>query len=138
MDFLLHRAPTESICSLGLTFMTSRDLGHYGMLSRAETDFLKGEKQAKPNQLRYLRHCVKRKIRALRENDLPAIMANDWARAMFRNAIEANNGGAIESNSALRTPLSETQDLSGPDSNGRPPPCEGGIILRETGRARGT
>jgi hypothetical protein len=33
------------------------------MLSRAETDFLRGEKRAKPNQLRYLRHCVRRKIK---------------------------------------------------------------------------
>ena len=47
------------------------------MLSRAETEFLRGEKQAKPQQLRYLRHCVRRKIRALKENDLPAIMANE-------------------------------------------------------------
>ena len=114
LDFLLHRAPTAARCSLGLTFMTSRDLGHYGMLSRAETDFLRGEKQAKPNQLRYLRHCVRRKIRALGDHDLPAIMANEWASAIFRSAIEGNNGHAIESNSAVETPLSETQDLSGP------------------------
>ena len=84
------------------------------MLSRAETDFLRSEKQAKPNQLRYLRHCVKKKIIALGENDLPAIMANEWARALFRNAIEANNGCAIESNSASETHHTETQDLSGP------------------------
>ena len=84
------------------------------MLSRAETDFLRGEKQAKPNQLRYLRHCVKRKITALGEHDLPAIMTNDWASAMFRSAIEANNGAAIESNSASEAHPSETQDLSGP------------------------
>jgi hypothetical protein len=37
------------------------------MLSTAETDFLRGEKQAEPNQLRYLRHCVRRKIKALGE-----------------------------------------------------------------------
>ncbi len=84
------------------------------MLSRAETDFLRGEKQAKPNQLRYLRHCVRKKIGALGENDLPAIMASEWASAMFRSAIEANNGDAIESNSVAETPPSETQDLSGP------------------------
>ncbi len=84
------------------------------MLSRAETDFLRGEKQAKPNQLRYLKHCVRKKIRALGENDLPAIMSNEWSSAMFRSAIEANGGYAIESNSALETPSSETQDLSGP------------------------
>ena len=83
------------------------------MLSTAETDFLRGEKRAKPNQLRYLKHCVKKKIRALKENDLPAIMANDWARAMFRDAIEANSG-AIESNSASGTHPPETQGMSGP------------------------
>jgi hypothetical protein len=67
-----------------------------GMLSRAETEFLRGEKQAKPQQLRYLKHCVRKKIRAFEENDLPAIMANELASAMFRSAIEANNGCAIE------------------------------------------
>ena len=45
---------------------------------------------------------------------MPAIMANEWASAMFRSAIEANNGHAIESNSASETHPSETQDLSGP------------------------
>ena len=84
------------------------------MLSKAEAEFLRGSKQAKPQQLRYLRHCVKRKITALRENDLPAIMANDWAKDLFRDAIEANSGYAIESNSAARTHPSGTQDLSGP------------------------
>ena len=84
------------------------------MLSKAETDFLRGEKQAKPQQLRYLRHCVRKKIRALRENDLPAIMANEWASALFRDAIEANSGHAIESNSALGMPPSETHDSGGP------------------------
>jgi hypothetical protein len=84
------------------------------MLSRAEAEFLRGSKQAKPQQLRYLRHCVKKKITALKENDLPAIMANEWARTMFRDAIETNNGGAIESNSAPEILPSETQDLSGP------------------------
>jgi hypothetical protein len=92
--------------------MAFRDLGHYGMLSRAETDFLRGETQAKPNQLRYLRHCVKRKIRALRENDSPAIMASEWASALFRSAIEANNGCITESNSAVETPSSETGSVS--------------------------
>jgi hypothetical protein len=57
---------------------------------------------------------VKRKIKILGDHDLPAIMANEWASAMFRSAIEANNGCAIESNSAPATHLSETQDLSGP------------------------
>jgi hypothetical protein len=70
------------------------------MLSRAETDFLRGEKQAKPQQLRYLKHCVKKKITALRENDLPAIMANEWAKDLFRDAIGTNGGGAIDFNSA--------------------------------------
>jgi hypothetical protein len=69
------------------------------MLSRAETDFLRGEKQAKPQQLRYLKHCVKMKIRALKENDLPTITANEWARTMFRDAIGSNSGGAIDFNS---------------------------------------
>ena len=87
------------------------------MLSRAETEFLRGEKQAKPQQLRYLKHCVRRKIRALKENDLPAIMANEWAEALFRDAIENNSGGAIEINSASdlapRTEIypSKTNDL---------------------------
>ena len=76
------------------------------MLSRAETEFLRGEKQAKPNQLRYLRHCVRRKIRAVRENDLPAIMANEWAKDLFRDAIEAN--------SAAKTLPSETRNWMGP------------------------
>jgi len=93
--------------------MASRQSSPSKMLSRAETDFLRGEKQAKPNQLSYLRHCVKRKIKALGENDLPAIMVNDWASAMFRDAIEANNGHAIESNSASEAHLSGTQDLVG-------------------------
>jgi len=84
------------------------------MLSKAETEFLRGQKQAKPQQLRYLRHCVKKKITVLRENDLPAIMANDWARGLFRGAIEANSGGAIESNSALETNHSETHGFGGP------------------------
>jgi len=83
------------------------------MLSEAETEFLRGEKQAKPQQLRYLRHCVKKKIKALRENDLPAIMANEWASVLFRDIIEANSG-AIETNSALETLTPETQRMSGP------------------------
>jgi len=83
------------------------------MLSRAETEFLRGEKQAKPQQLRYLKHCVRRKIKALRENDLPAIMANEWAKDLFRDAIEANSG-AIESNSALETHPTETHELGEP------------------------
>ena len=70
------------------------------MPSRAETDFLRGQKQAKPQQLRYLKHCVRRKIEALRENDLPAIMANEWARPLFQTAIENNSGGAVDFNSA--------------------------------------
>ena len=94
--------------------MSTQKPSHYGMLSRAEAEFLRGQKQAKPQQLRYLRHCVKRKIRALREDDLPAIMSNGWARDLFRDAIEANSGGAIESNSATKTHPSEAQDLSGP------------------------
>ena len=93
--------------------MTFQDLGHFGMLSRAETEFLRGEKQAKPQQLRYLKHCVRKKIRALKENDLPAIMANEWARAMFRDAIESNSG-AIESKSAVETPPSGTHGFGGP------------------------
>jgi len=83
------------------------------MLSRAEADFLRGEKQAKPQQLRYLKHCVKKKIRALRENDLPAIMANEWAKDLFRDAIGANSG-AIETNSAVETNHSETHGFGGP------------------------
>jgi len=83
------------------------------LLSRAETEFLRGEKQAEPQQLRYLKHCVRRKIRALKENDLPVIMANDWANALFRDAIEANSG-AIETNSAVKAPTSETQRFGGP------------------------
>ena len=69
------------------------------MLSKAETEFLRGQKQAKPQQLRYLRHCVKKKITVLRENDLPAIMANDWARGLFRGAIGNNSTTAIGFNS---------------------------------------
>ena len=83
------------------------------MLSRAETDFLRGEKQAKPNQLRYLKHCVRRKIRALRENDLPAIIANEWARDMFQAVIGNNNGCAIESSSASETLPLELKKSSG-------------------------
>jgi len=41
-------------------------------------------------------------------------MANDWARTMFRDAIETNDGGAIETDSAAKTHPPETQDLSGP------------------------
>jgi len=37
------------------------------MLSRVETDFLRGRKQAKPQHLRYLKHCIRRKIRAFSE-----------------------------------------------------------------------
>jgi len=70
------------------------------MLSRAEADFLRGEKQAKPQQLRYLKHCVKKKIRAFEENDLPAILGNDWARVMFQAAIGNNSTSAIGFNSA--------------------------------------
>jgi hypothetical protein len=80
--------------------MASQDLIHSGMLSRAETEFLRGEKQAKPQQLRYLKHCVRRKIIALRESDLPAIMTNEWARPLFQTAIGNNSGGAIDFNSA--------------------------------------
>ena len=94
--------------------MATRRLSPPKMLSKAEAEFLRGSKQAKPQQLRYLRHCVRKKIRALRENDLPAIMANGWARDLFKDAIEANSGYAIESNSAGKTYPSETQDLSGP------------------------
>jgi len=82
------------------------------MLSRAETEFLRGQKQAKPQQLRYLKHCVKKKMRALKENDLPAIMANGWARDLFRDAIEANSG-AIESDGAMETHPSETHGFGG-------------------------
>jgi len=69
------------------------------MLSRAETDFLKGEKQAKPQQLRYLRHCVRRKISLFKENDLPVILGNDWARLLFQAAIGNNSTSAIDFNS---------------------------------------
>jgi len=69
------------------------------MLSRAETDFLRGQKQAKPQQLRYLKHCVRRKISLFKENDLPAILGNDWARAMFQTAIGNNSTSAIDFNS---------------------------------------
>ena len=71
------------------------------MLSRAETEFLRGEKQAKPNQRRYLRHCVKKKIEAFGRNDLPAIMANEWAKGLFQSVIGNNNGCVMESNNAL-------------------------------------
>ena len=87
------------------------------MLSRVEAEFLRGEKQAKPQQLRYLKHCVRRKIKTLRENDLPAIMANEWARPLFQTAIGNNSGGAIDLNSASglasRTEIypSRTNDL---------------------------
>jgi hypothetical protein len=40
------------------------------------------------------------KIRALQENDLPAIMANEWERPLFQIAIGNNSGGAIDFNSA--------------------------------------
>ena len=80
--------------------MAFRDLGHYGMLSKAEAEFLRGEKQAKPQQLRYLRHCVKRKIGVFSETDLPAILGNDWARSLFQAAIGNNSGGAIDLNDA--------------------------------------
>jgi len=63
--------------------------------------------------LRYLKHRVRRKIKARRENDLPAIMANEWAKDLFRDAIEANSG-AIESNSALETHPTETHELGEP------------------------
>ena len=69
------------------------------MLSRAEAEFLRGSKQAKPQQLRYLKHCVKRKIRAFEESDLPAILGNDWARPMFQAAIGNNSTSAIDFNS---------------------------------------
>jgi hypothetical protein len=36
--------------------MASRKLDPSKMLSRAGMDFLRGEKQAKPQQLRYLKH----------------------------------------------------------------------------------
>ena len=90
---------------------------HSGMLSRAEAEFLRGSKQAKPQQLRYLRHCVKRKITVFRENDLPAIMANDWARPLFQAAIGNNSGSVTDFNSASgpapRTEIypSRTNDL---------------------------
>jgi len=69
------------------------------MLSRAEAEFLRGEKQAKPQQLRYLRHCVRRKISVFRENDLPAILGNDWARPLFQAAIGNNSTSAMDFNS---------------------------------------
>ena len=70
------------------------------MTEAIATDFLRGEKQGKPQQLRYLKHCVRKKITTLRENDLPAIMANKWARPLFQTAIGNNSGGAIDLNSA--------------------------------------
>jgi hypothetical protein len=88
--------------------MTSRQPSPSKMLSRAETEFLRGEKKVKPQQLRYLKHCVRRRIRTLKENDLPAIMANEWAKELFRDAIGNNSGGAIDFNSASsRTPETE-------------------------------
>jgi hypothetical protein len=56
--------------------MAFRESNPSKMLSRAETEFLRGVKQARPQQLRYLRHCVRKKVRVLRENDSPAIMAS--------------------------------------------------------------
>jgi hypothetical protein len=97
--------------------MAIRDLSHYGMLSRAETEFLRGEKQAKPQQLRYLKHCVRRKIRAFSENDLPALLSSEWARPLFQTAIGNDSGGVIDFNSASdlasRTEIypSRTNDL---------------------------
>ena len=70
------------------------------MLSRAETEFLRGVKQAKPQQLRYLKHCVRRKIRAFSEVDLPTILSSEWARPLFQTAIGNNSGGAVDFNSA--------------------------------------
>jgi hypothetical protein len=80
--------------------MATRKVRPPKMLSKAETEFLRSEKQAKPQQLRYLKHCVRRKIRALKENDLPAIMANEWASPLFQATIGNNSGGAIDFNSA--------------------------------------
>ena len=70
------------------------------MLRRAEAEFLRGSKQAKPQQLRYLKQGVRRKISLFKENDLSAILGNDWARVMFQAAIGNNSSSAIDFNSA--------------------------------------
>ncbi len=57
------------------------------MFSRAEIEFLKGEKECNPNYARFLRHSIAKKLRHLEREVLPILLANENTRAWIMEAV---------------------------------------------------
>ena len=60
------------------------------MLSNRELDYLL-DKPMSRNQQKYIRYCIRRKLKAFETRDLPALLANAWSAGLFKQVLQVMN-----------------------------------------------
>ena len=106
------------------------------MLSKAEVDYLTNARLMKPGQQKYIRYCIRRKLKAFETRDLPALLANAWSAGLFKQVLQVMNcNNQVMDGNNLSKPVSENRvekpGLCGArDLNPGFPAWKAGVITR--------
>ncbi len=106
------------------------------MLSNAEIDYLTSARLMKPGQQKYIRFCIRRKLKVFETRDLPALLNNPWSATLFKQVLQAmDNNNQVMSCNNLSQPASgnnaEKTGLCGArDLNPGFPAWKAGVLTR--------